>query len=71
MKNLFYAIVATDCLGNQRFYSDCWKTAKEAVKNAKEYKRNHLFHHVIIRKQVPSPVGYVGLYWEDFRVIHR
>lgn len=70
-QHMFYSIVATDCFGNQRFYSDCWKTVKDAVKHAKEYKRGHMFHHVVIKKQVPAPDGYIGLYWTDFRVIHR
>lgn len=71
MKNQFYAVFAFDCLGQQRFFSDSWKTATEAVKIAKQYKRSHLFHTVIVKKQVSAPEGYFGLYWKDFREITR
>lgn len=69
MKKIFYAVVATDRFGSQCFYSDSYKTAKEAVKIAEQYKRLNRIHTVIVKKQVLPPEGYFGLYWKDFKVI--
>lgn len=67
----WYAIRATDIMGNRRHWADYYRTAKDACKDAKQLRNDHPLGWIIevLVETVPVDGSQIGSNWSHFRTI--